>query len=55
MKELEKYFESRVEIRLIRFGKGQRIETMINEESLLLAKYLRVETKDWTPRIPMVN
>lgn len=49
--ELEKFFESRVEIPLIRHGKKQRIETLINEETLLLAKYLRDERKTWIPRI----
>ena len=38
MKELENCFESKVEIPLIRYGKRQRIETLINEEALLLAK-----------------
>ena len=51
MKELESFFESRIEIPLIRHGKRQRIETLINEEALLLAKYLRGEKTDWTPRI----
>ena len=51
MKELERYFESRVEVPLIRYGKRQRIETLINEEALLLAKYIRDETYDWFPRI----
>lgn len=54
MKELERYFESRVEIPLIRHGKTQRIETLINEEALLLAKYLRDENKIWKPRIASV-
>jgi len=36
IKELENYFESKVEIPLIRHGKRQRIETLINEEALLL-------------------
>ena len=40
MKELQDYFESKVDIPLIRHGKRQRIETLINEEALLLAKYL---------------
>jgi hypothetical protein len=51
MKELEGFFESKVEIPLIRHGKKQRIETLINEETLLLAKYLRNERKSWIPRI----
>jgi hypothetical protein len=50
MNELEKFFESKVEIPLIRHGKKQRIETLINEETLLLAKYLRDERKTWIPR-----
>ena len=50
MKELERYYESKVEIPLIRYGKRQKLETLINEEALLLAKYLRDEKKGWTPR-----
>ena len=51
MKELEKHFESKVEIPLIRYGKRQMIETLINEEVLLLAKYIRNESNIWDPRI----
>ena len=51
MKMFERYFESKVEIPRIRHGKKQRIETLINEEALLLAKYLRDEKSKWTPRI----
>ena len=43
MKELQEYFESMVGIPLIRHGRNQRIETLINEEALLLAKFLRDE------------
>jgi len=50
MKELERFFESKVEIPLIRHGKKQRIETLINEEALLFAKYLRDENENWIPR-----
>jgi hypothetical protein len=32
-------------------GKKQTIETLINEEALLLAKFLRNERKDWKPRM----
>ena len=49
LKELEKYFASRVDIPLIRHGKRQRIETLINEEALLLARYLRGELETWIP------
>lgn len=50
-RELDKLFESRVEIPLMRHGESQRIETLINEEALLLAKFLRNEKTDWSPRI----
>jgi hypothetical protein len=30
---------------------GQTIETLINEEALLFAKYLREEKKEWLPRV----
>ena len=53
MKELERYFELKVEIPLLRHGQRQRIEPLINEETLLFAKYLRNEKTDWTPRIEM--
>ena len=52
MKELERFFESKVEIPLIRHGKKQKIETLINEEALLLAKFIRDEKKEWIPRFP---
>jgi hypothetical protein len=55
MKELEKYFESKVEIPLMRHGKRQRLETLINEEALLLAKYVRDEKKNWIPGISSVR
>ena len=50
IKELNQYFDSKVDIPLIRNGRRQRIETLINEEALLLAKYLRDEKKTWFPR-----
>ena len=51
MRELEGFFESKVEIPLIRHGKKQSIETLIKEEAQLLAKYLRNENITWIPRI----
>jgi len=41
--ELNDFFESVVEIPRIHVGKKQTIETLINEEALLLAKLLRNE------------
>jgi len=55
MRELEGFFESKIEIPLIRHGLKQKLETLINEEALLLAKYLRSKKIYWTPRIVMVH
>jgi hypothetical protein len=49
--EFNDFFETMVEIKRIRNGEHQTIETLINEEALMFAKYLRKETKNWTPRI----
>lgn len=43
VRELVRFFESKVESTLIIHGQRQRSETLINEEALLLAKYLRGE------------
>jgi len=40
-----------VDIPRIKVGKKQEIETLINEEVYLFAKYLRKERKEWKPRI----
>jgi len=50
--ELSRFFETKVGIKRIRNGEHQTLETLINEEALLFAKYLRRESKIWTPRIP---
>lgn len=49
--QLNDYFESMVEIPRIKVGERQTIETLINEEALLFAKYLRDEIGAWNPRI----
>jgi hypothetical protein len=54
MKRLYQYFEMEVEVPRIRIGKRQTIETLINEEALLLAKFVRDERKTWTPRIAVL-
>jgi len=51
MELLNKFFESKVGIPRIRVGKKQTIETLINEECLLFAKYLRNESNKWHPKI----
>ena len=44
-------WERKVVVPRIRHGKKQTVETLINEEALLLAKYLRNETQLWIPRV----
>ncbi len=51
---LNKLFEKRVEIPRIKHGKGQTFDTLITEEALLVAKFLRNERKTWSPRLPTV-
>ncbi len=52
--KLNDYFEKSVVVPRIKVGQRQTIETLINEEALLFAKYLRNEKKDWLPRIAVV-
>ena len=54
MKRLYGYFEFKVEVPRIRVGKRQTIETLISEEALFLAKFLRDERETWIPRIARV-
>jgi hypothetical protein len=51
VKSLNGYFQTKIEIPRIRVGKKQEIETLINEEAMLLGMYLRNEKKDWISRI----
>jgi len=51
MKSLNEYFQTKVEVPRIRMGRTQEIETLINEEALLFAMYLRNEKPNWNPRI----
>jgi CRISPR-associated endonuclease Cas1 len=48
---LNNYFLSKVNIPRMKVGNKQEIETLISEEALLFAKYLRGEIKAWNPRI----
>ena len=54
MIKLNRYFETFVEVHRIRHGARQQIETLFNEEALLLAKYLRNEKSSWLPRVPNI-
>jgi hypothetical protein len=51
MRQLDKFFESIVEIPGMQVGKKQTVETLINEEALVFAKYLRNKRTMWIPRI----
>ena len=48
---LNLFFERMVKLPRIKVGKRQTNGTLISEESLLLAKYLRNERNTWKPRI----
>jgi CRISPR-associated protein Cas1 len=51
MKSLDAYFLTQINLPRYRTGNRQELETLINEEACLFAKYLRGERKDWIPRI----
>jgi hypothetical protein len=52
MTKLNKFSESDVGIPRIKVGEHQTLGTLINEEALLFAKYLRGEIGNWAPRVP---
>jgi len=54
MRDLTGYFEKTVDIARIMHGNRQSIDTLICEETLLLAKYLRNEREEWIPRIAVM-
>jgi len=51
MNNIDQLLEKKVEVPRIHSGKRQAIETLINEETLLFARYLRDESESWNPRI----
>jgi hypothetical protein len=52
--DLSGLFNRKVEIPRIKHGKKQTLDTLISEEALLLAKFLRNERKEWNPRIAVL-
>jgi hypothetical protein len=52
MKKLNEFYESEVEMARMRAGERQTVETLVNEEALLLAKFLRDEHETWNLRVP---
>jgi hypothetical protein len=55
MAALDERFDLEVDIPRIRHGKRQELDTLISEEALLFAKYLRGEKESWNPRIPCLE
>jgi hypothetical protein len=53
--KVQDYFRSKVKIPRIMRGEKQELETLINEEALMFAKYLRSERETWIPRIVVPN
>jgi len=49
---LNSLFDNEVSIPRIKHGNKQTLDTLINEEALLLAKFLRNERAEWKPRLP---
>jgi len=49
--DLFMFFERMVNVPRIMHGNRQSIDTLISEEALLLAKYLRNEKQTWNPRV----
>ena len=54
-KKLNEFFESYIEIPRMRVGEKQTIGTLINEETLLFAKFLRHEKEAWNSRITFLR
>ncbi len=52
---LNSLFNRYVEISRIKHGKRQTLDTLITEEALLLARFLRNEQKEWLPRIVIAD
>jgi len=51
MNKLNFFFESTIQIPRVKHGNKQTVETLINEETMLFARYLRDEKPNWHPRI----
>jgi CRISPR-associated protein Cas1 len=54
MKKLNSFFESTIEIRRVKHGNRQSLETLINEEAFLLAQHIRNEEAIWSPRLAVL-
>jgi hypothetical protein len=48
---LNAFFDHMVDVERIKVGKRQTVDTLICEEALLFAKFLRREKDTWIPRL----
>jgi hypothetical protein len=53
--DLNAFFDRMVSVERIKVGDWQTVDTLISEEVLLSARYLRHEKKDWIPRLPDID
>ncbi len=53
--DLNGLFDRMVDVERIKIGKRQTIDTLISEEALLFAKYLRQEKKEWVPKVRIMR
>ena len=51
---LNSLFEKVIKIQRIKHGNQQTLDTLICEEALLFAKFLRNETETWRPRLVII-
>jgi len=52
-REMHDYFRRMVDIPRVKHGNRQEVESLMNEEALLLAKFIRKERGTWIPRIAL--
>jgi len=52
---LDDFFDSMVDVPRLKHGDRQSINSLINEEAMLLGNYLRNRINIWKPRIELVN
>jgi CRISPR/Cas system-associated endonuclease Cas1 len=52
---LNELFERKIDVARVRHGSRRSLDTLINEEACLLAKFLRNEREAWIPRIATVG
>ncbi|MCS7095736.1 MAG: hypothetical protein RMK50_01515 [Nitrososphaerota archaeon] len=52
--DLNSLFERKVDVPRVKHGQKQTLETLICEEALLLAKYIRGERNEWIPRLASI-